>query len=599
MRPGLRARLFLWGVELTSVFGLILGPLLDGSATINTERSLLVMLLAPAHLERLLALLGRMPSPRNGALIVELAALAVACFEPWPSHSLKIAAVIALYLAARGDPAIERAPSRAIQGVAVAMIAIAALSLTQNLFRQTAHAPLRMLCFVPVAVAPFWPRRARTDAALLRTISACFLMVAVGLSTQADPMFFAFDRMFVATSAFALSGDLSFIFAGVAASVHIVAGREPEPQGRALRVVLAVEIALPLASFAAFVLAGEVLYRIVPSRYPTLVTGLKGQWHTPGKTFSYEGAMLTPRCEEPVLVRWNRRGWHDGDHASPKPAGMIRVLVLGDSFVEGVQVPTEALFHRRLEAILSRESGGRPVEAVVLARSGWGPREKLEGLRKEGLAYEPDLVIDEIHAESDWEAHQEPTRPFERLFIRALGERYFFQAMIIDRLALFCQKIEGEKPPVRLAVSARLRELRGVLDRRGIPLAVVGLTAPVSSDAEAPLRRLAGICEKLAIPYLDLSDPFAELPEARRSRIHLANDGHWSRIGHEEAAIATAQFLVASGVWRKVLSRSWGPDAESARGSAEEFEDALPDLLEGGSDSRCIVGGEDDRRTTE
>ena len=70
------------------------------------------------------------------------------------------------------------------------------------------------------------------------------------------------------------------------------------------------------------------------------------------------------------------------------------VLVLGDSFVEGVHVPTDALFHRRLGAALDRPD--RPVEAISLSRSGWGQAEELAQLRDVGVRYAPDLVLVEF-----------------------------------------------------------------------------------------------------------------------------------------------------------------------------------------------------------
>lgn len=116
------------------------------------------------------------------------------------------------------------------------------------------------------------------------------------------------------------------------------------------------------------------------------------------------GSTLAPnarmRWVEPgVFDNWvltNSQGFHDIEHAQAKPPGVFRVVVLGDSFMEAVQLPLEQNFSRQLEARL-REAGwpgdNRTVEVVNLGLSGRGPPQHYSILQHRGLALDPDLVI--------------------------------------------------------------------------------------------------------------------------------------------------------------------------------------------------------------
>jgi lysophospholipase L1-like esterase len=75
-----------------------------------------------------------------------------------------------------------------------------------------------------------------------------------------------------------------------------------------------------------------------------------------------------------------------------KPPGTLRVLVLGDSYAEGLQVPWEDLLSTRLERALNDGAGPR-VEVVNGGVSGYGTADELLLLEKLGWRLKPDLVL--------------------------------------------------------------------------------------------------------------------------------------------------------------------------------------------------------------
>ncbi len=89
-----------------------------------------------------------------------------------------------------------------------------------------------------------------------------------------------------------------------------------------------------------------------------------------------------------VAIQINPQGLRDVDHAYAKPAGTMRVLLLGDSFIEALQVPMESMVGRRLQATLGAGS-----EVISTGVSGYGTASELEFLRREGSRYDPDLVL--------------------------------------------------------------------------------------------------------------------------------------------------------------------------------------------------------------
>lgn len=89
--------------------------------------------------------------------------------------------------------------------------------------------------------------------------------------------------------------------------------------------------------------------------------------------------------------RFNAQGWnYPEDYVVPKPAHTKRVCIVGDSFVEALQVnPNESLSYIAGQR-MSRPD--RPVQWYPFAISGWGTTQLLEVIRHYVLDYQPDVV---------------------------------------------------------------------------------------------------------------------------------------------------------------------------------------------------------------
>ena len=90
-----------------------------------------------------------------------------------------------------------------------------------------------------------------------------------------------------------------------------------------------------------------------------------------------------------VLIEINSLGLRDEEFSVGKPKGEKRVLVLGDSYVEALQVPIEQTFLKLLEDKLSSHN----ILVINGGHSGYGQAEQLLFWRLKGGKLSPDLVI--------------------------------------------------------------------------------------------------------------------------------------------------------------------------------------------------------------
>ncbi len=100
-------------------------------------------------------------------------------------------------------------------------------------------------------------------------------------------------------------------------------------------------------------------------------------------------------------VSINAHGWRSPEVPLAKPEGVYRVLVLGDSFMAGLQVNDGETFASVLERRLGREGLPRRVEVINFGVPSWGTDQEYLSLHKYGLAFKPDLVLLAFYGQND------------------------------------------------------------------------------------------------------------------------------------------------------------------------------------------------------
>jgi lysophospholipase L1-like esterase len=94
------------------------------------------------------------------------------------------------------------------------------------------------------------------------------------------------------------------------------------------------------------------------------------------------------------IVEYNGKGYRGPEASYEKPDDVYRILIIGDSFVEAIQVPYEETFQAQLQARLSeQDTAERRYEVVAMGRTGWGTVHETVYYQVEGYKYDADLVI--------------------------------------------------------------------------------------------------------------------------------------------------------------------------------------------------------------
>lgn len=92
-------------------------------------------------------------------------------------------------------------------------------------------------------------------------------------------------------------------------------------------------------------------------------------------------------------VTTNSFGFRDKERTVAKPPGTKRVLVLGDSFTEGLQVEFEQTYRALLEARLQKDLGAKAVELVGMGLPGVGTTHEMLVYENYGVRFAPDVVL--------------------------------------------------------------------------------------------------------------------------------------------------------------------------------------------------------------
>jgi len=261
--------------------------------------------------------------------------------------------------------------------------------------------------------------------------------------------------------------------------------------------------------------------------------------------------------------RTNAHGQRDVERTIAKPLGARRIILLGDSVVEGLEVRNiDRLMSRQLEALYP---DGK-TEVLNFGVNGYCTLAEVELLRVKGLRFSPDVVV-VVFVENDFndfnfsEAfHVAPRRP--RIVNSLFLNSHLFRIVCL-RLNLFHFRVDVD--PVRWnrraignnSVARSLKTLRRLVDRHGFDVLVA--VWPQFADSaihDSPFMpgdpdRL--IVEALAgangIPVVRLSKYFRAhvrsmgRPVSPREYFTVADGMHANQRAHQVAAAALKDAL--------------------------------------------------------
>jgi len=130
--------------------------------------------------------------------------------------------------------------------------------------------------------------------------------------------------------------------------------------------------------------------------------------HPPGRT----GKFMRERTE-PHIVSINSKGLRDHEFEYEKLPGVRRIVMLGDSMTEAMQVSLEETAAKQLQLLL-QENGHANYEVLNFGVSGYGTTQQLMYYQREAVKYDPDIVIVNLFLGNDLEENYYREGNFQR-----------------------------------------------------------------------------------------------------------------------------------------------------------------------------------------
>ena len=325
--------------------------------------------------------------------------------------------------------------------------------------------------------------------------------------------------------------------------------------------------------------------------------------------FEYRDGRFGPPREFGIHSEVNAFGAHDAEPLA-KADGVQRVLLLGDSFVQGLAVSIEDTVARRLAHHLPGQGPGA-FDVVSLAYGGASPADELRLLRDAGSQLKPNRVISVFYAGNDVmqsmpAAERETVLESGRVLPVFHGAAHVFgrddarfflveesrlNQLISQRVTVAARKRETAGVPIAFLVYSTspdapwhgasesawarvedlLQETRAAAAALGADYGVVSVASSYAIggepqleemiasypdmrgfgwDLEQPDERLAALCARDGIPFLSLLGGFREGTRNSDSPLHWKYDRHWTPEGHDRAAREISAFITNAENWR-------------------------------------------------
>lgn len=334
------------------------------------------------------------------------------------------------------------------------------------------------------------------------------------------------------------------------------------------------KLSLSLVSLLLSLLAAELLIRLAGAA-PEVSVISKGRFqlsrnpkigYEPVPGLHYEGEDLSFFDYQGAS---NKLGYRDRDHEVAKPAGVWRVVVLGDSIGAGLRVERfEDTFPPILESLL--RARGVNAEVINLSVSGYNTRQEVETLKERGLRYDPDLVLvaysltDRERVDGDilktlLEAERaqggQSAARVNPWLVRSALYRFFRYRVLAPRPAGSAQPADAVDPELQKyidlvsgdTVAESFQDLAGMSKREGFSVLVAVFPRLVRNFRTYRFteqhRFVRGQSAANGFHHLDLLETFARCRQTSPQPIET-DSYHPSATGHRCAAEAMAEAIL-------------------------------------------------------
>jgi lysophospholipase L1-like esterase len=281
--------------------------------------------------------------------------------------------------------------------------------------------------------------------------------------------------------------------------------------------------------------------------------------------------------------RINAQGWNSSypNYSVTKSPKKFRIAIIGDSYVEGLQVP----YDRSLAEELEKDLGSQRTETLRFGISGAPLSQYLYMLEKEVLSYSPDCVIIVlIHNDFDESflfkkgrytssfmkvkldqgkvTAEIPPQKYVETWKDALRQTAFFRYFYFREHMRFdfFSETPSKNPitsnsssanEIQIVTEYLFRRIQSTCKNKNIPLLMVmdGIRKPIEQNKEPDPSQLflnkisSQIAQQNNIPFIDLQSSFKKDWNEYHIPFGFSTDDHWNERTHALVAREISDFL--------------------------------------------------------
>lgn len=264
-----------------------------------------------------------------------------------------------------------------------------------------------------------------------------------------------------------------------------------------------------------------------------------------------------------VKFRYNNYGFRDDD-ITVKEEPEKRILLLGDSFVESLEVEFNQVFHEILEKEL--QTNGSYDQIIVIGTQGYSTAQELLAYRRYKEIVQPDIVLLLFYTGNDFEdnlrrrfayldekgeLHMPKSKnsqvKIEYLkFKRWLYENsylvFFTKNLIVSHLGIKIpaegkEVKESSKTYAKEITKALIIELKNEIEKSNIPFGLVIFPSKLDLEEPSKVKFIMDLCKKNSIPFLSYHDILD-------SSSYFEYDVHFNKSGHIKVANEMSEFIL-------------------------------------------------------
>jgi lysophospholipase L1-like esterase len=278
-------------------------------------------------------------------------------------------------------------------------------------------------------------------------------------------------------------------------------------------------------------LAALVLELVVRALYPRPLPWFMPQnVFVPSATLGFRYAPNQSAFTADKPFRTNAAGLRGPERPWKKPAGLRRVLVLGDSVAMGYGVREEDAFPAVLERELNREGSGR-IEVINAGVAAYSTGQEVTYFLDEGIRYQPDAVVVGLYWNDVSDKSDVQVKPTGVLIDAEGRRRASWVRRLLQSPTLYEIRNALKRSRALYLIGFQLRQLRARFEpdptREKQMAVLLGTDAPDVvagfGEIERQLARLAAACRAAGIRLL-----VAVLPMPQQLELSFPHAGYQS-----------------------------------------------------------------------